>query len=190
MKKFLLVLFVSSLTFGCVSKNREIKAKRKVAYDYENFKALTIDEIKNKMAQDPDNPQPYFLLGQVYEESGQLLLAVQTYEAGISRFQNAPNFDPQQKYTGGHFRIGRLYARLSQYARAIFHLEKVVAMEPAQLGLVIQNYHFRESHYLLGASYKETLDLAKSEYHFTHFLKLGGEEWRAVAHLSELKKKR
>lgn len=188
MKKFI-PLCLAVFAVACVDKNpRPIKTKRKVVYDYEQFKALSVDEIKAKIDEDPENPQPYFLLGEHYESTGQLLLALQNYIEGTTRFKNSPGYDPKRKYTGGHFRIGKVYARLSKYNEAIIHLRKVVAMEPKAMKDAVVNYQFREGHYLLGACYKETLDYGKSKYHFERFLKLGGEEWRALPFLAELKK--
>jgi tetratricopeptide (TPR) repeat protein len=189
MKSYSLIFVAAILIAGCSSTtNQPAQSKRKVLYDYETFKPVSVDEIKAKLAENPGNPQPYFLMGEYHESNGQLLQALDQFIKGTVRFKNANGYDPKKKYTGGHYRIGRVYARLSKYNSAIVHLSKVVAMEPRELRASVLNYQFRETHYLLGACYKETLDFKKAEYHFKHFMKLGGEDWRALPHLAEIKK--
>ena len=114
--------------------------------------------------------------------------------------------EAELNYTGGNYRVGRCFAKLDRYAEAVYYLQKVVQLWPRmpdkipagttreQVELALekdqklarQNPHFRNSHYMLGACYKELRDFKLAEYHLKRFVDLGGDESRVLHHLAEI----
>lgn len=174
------LLLSSLLVFGaCTAEVKVVSEKRKVMWDYESGGAVSVDEIKKRLEEEPDNPQPYFLMAMHLESVNQLTKAINYYLGGIERFKNLKLPDDAQ-YTGGHYRVGRCYARLRGYNQAIVHLGMVKAIEPKDLPSAMANRHFRETRFLLGACYNEVMNYTEARKHFIRFIELGGEEWRAA----------
>lgn len=175
-----LYLIIALALTGCAAETTITVKDKLYSVDYRREEPVPLEDVEKKLSDDPKNPRAYFLKGLRLERKGQLRQAITLYLSGMERFKNL-ELPKDAKFTGGHFRIGLCYVRLRAYQQAIYHLAQVAAMEPEDnLAACINNPHFREARYLLGACYHELLDNARARRHLDRFVELGGESWRVA----------
>ena len=135
------------------------------------------ERLRDAVKKDPGNAKAWIELGTYYEDGLQLVDAAQCYERAHSLVDG-------RRFTGCHFLLARVYARLEDFDRAVRHLESVFALEPRERRVACANEHFREAHFLRGAIHFTLAEWRRAEREFEQFVALGGdgfrcEEWRS-----------
>jgi len=132
-----------------------------------------IDRLREKLKEDPKNPEWYFRLGSAYEQRQFLGDAERYYRQGKALCPSG--------YTGPHFYLGRVLLHQKRFDEALAELQACVAVKPLAPSVLYSNPDYRESFYLMGFIHYVREDKALSEECFRLFIQYGGERSR-VAH--------
>lgn len=183
----LLVGALGASVAGCQTYVREIKTPNaELLLEKEQTSAYLEreEELVEATEERPDDPAAWFALGRFYEDGQRLREAVGAYqklkETTLAKY-------PGKDFTGPDYSLGKLYARLGEYAAAVGHLRQVLALQPEELMEASLNRHFRESHLLLGAVYYDNAQWDPAEEHILAYLDLGGEEVRGERLLMDIR---
>jgi OmpA-OmpF porin, OOP family len=116
----------------CAQGQAQLSTKSKKAIEFyvsaDNFRVRgefvpAIDLLKQAIAKDPKFEEAYYRLGLTYRSAGDLPLATETFERGLSLAQDAQK---QKSYT---FILGESYLRQGKYNQALLNLDKFIAQE-------------------------------------------------------------
>ncbi len=82
----------------------------------------SIDILADLMERKGANDRVFQLLGNSYDNIGLKEKAIETYEAGLIKFQNSGKL---------HLELGGMYLQVKNYDKAIYYYEKGIEVEPA-----------------------------------------------------------
>jgi tetratricopeptide (TPR) repeat protein len=182
MKAQWLLLSGLILGLGCQTTTRKVDERILLSEKKDPEKLRTnIQNLRKKAEEEPKNPKWQFLLGRLYEQQKQNQLAE-------IRYRKALRLIPRSKFTGIHYRLGRVLALQGKYNSAIFELRRCVGIKQSDPDNYYLNPDYRESYFLLGKIYQYVKkDRTKATECYEKFLEFGGERMRVVDLLHELK---
>ena len=166
-----------ALLCGCVVvEERRMPATGDAWSAAEEEKSLSDeDKLLEAIDDDDENPKLWFLLGDLYESQGR-------YQDAVLAFQRMKELintqHPARKFTAGDYHLGRVFALMKDYQRAVAYLGNVLSSQPKDPGEASLNKHYRESHYLLAVIYYNTKQYDDALEHAKAFKETGGEELR------------
>lgn len=148
-------------------------------------------QLRELCEKEPENPKNWALLGEYWERRMDYVKAAEAYEQMNALIEKV-EVRNQTRYTGGHYFLGKIYALMPRYDLAIFHLNKVLEIQPKDVKLAVMNDHFAESNFLLGAIYHMHHQWRDAKKHFEAFVVLAGDTaWaraRVEPYLSEIRR--
>jgi Tfp pilus assembly protein PilF len=109
-----------------------------------------IEEAKQAVKKDPNDPAPHYFLGEAYLTRGELDLAEKEF---LTFIQLAP------QYAEPHYELARIYAAKGQDDLALSHLETAVSLAP----------DFAAAHYAMAKVYEKKGDFASAQSHHQRY---------------------
>jgi tetratricopeptide (TPR) repeat protein len=139
-----------------------------------------IVRLRGLIEKEPHNPQWHYELGLVYERDQKLELAEIRYARGAELLRG------HQNLTGPDFFLGRILFKQGKGQASLAHLNRVLAVPPANDEGYYQNEHYREAFFMVGVVEYSRKNMAESERALKQFLKYGGEKDRVVTYFPSL----
>lgn len=175
-------LAAALLAQGCQTSERVVSAgpdKQTVRFSEAEPRESREERLVRATEERPDDAKAWLALGDHHEKLGRYEAAVAAY-VRVQQLLVEAEAKNRTRYTGGHFRLGRTYAKARLYNEAIQHLRKVLELQPKSPSQASLNADFRESHYLIAAIYYDNRQLEPARDHFETFIQLGGDRARAT----------
>lgn len=139
-----------------------------------------IVRLRGLIEKEPHNPQWHYELGLIYERDQKLEQAEIRYTRGAELLRGHKNL------TGPDFFLGRVLFKQGKGEAALAHLNRVLAVPPANDEGYYQNEHYREAFFMVGVIEHSRKNMAESERALRQFLKYGGERDRVVTYFPRL----
>ena len=169
-------LLLVALLGGCVVvEERSVPATGDGWTDTENETPTTEDKLAEAIEDDETNPKLWFLLGDLCESQSRYQEAALAYARMKDLIEEQ---HPERTFTAGDYHLGRVFALMKDYPRAVTYLSAVLEKQPEDEGQASLNKHYREAHYLLAVIYYNSKQFDDALEHAQAFKRIGGEDLR------------
>lgn len=168
---------------GCTTTER-INGKEYEVRDPDEEQVDRREEaLKEKLEEEPENLQAWFMLGRHYEDDlryRSAYLCYAEFQRLANRAEEDQNVDMPRRATVGLWHLSRVALRLGRGDAARKHMLELLDRQPKSIDKARLNPHFRETHLSLAQIYYREGKNERAHLHVMIHKELGGAEGDAI----------